>query len=517
MTGLRRGAREVWDRGDDQMRRHWPVWVLGLAFYGIVGLLLLTRVRIPSPLHLVVFAMAALVLSVTSVRIEWGLLALVIILPFGRPGITVGNPKMFHISGFNFALVGVMFAYMLRYLVDAQFARLGPLIRRTRIDRNLFAFGLLVLLSCFWSFNLNKAPTVNMNTALFLKEQVLYIVWFYLLVTLLRKPKDLRQFAMFFAVAGLMTSLIGMATRLMGGAAAITPGTIGENLEGGAGGRIQGGWLGLGHPNMFAALLLMTMPIWLFAVSHLKHGVRRLVAEVAVITGFLGLLFTYSRSAWLGSMLGIGLVGLADRKSLMRVLLFATIFVIIAQTVVLLTIDMNLIEVVVNRFKEFESSSFSGRPYIYAAAIRIVRAHPILGVGLGAFRVHAREASSMSWVPRNAHNVYLSYATESGIPAALLFSILVVRILLMSAGNVRAVGRVPGYGFIALGSCGAFIGLVAQTMFVQIFNHRILGFGFYALVAIVVAMDRMIRDGQFDEIESGEPGTRSVTSPWMES
>ncbi len=513
---LKRGFRETWDRREDQMRRQWPVWVLALALYGFAGLLLLTRVRIPNPWHLAVFVMAALVLSVTSFRIGWGLFALAVIFPFARPGVTVGNPKVFQISGFNFALVGVVLAYVLRYLVDAQFASLGPMVRRTRIDRNLLAFAFLILLSCLWSLNLNTTPRVTLRTWLFLKEHVLYFIWFYMLITLLRTPKDLRQFAMFFAVAGLMASVLGMATRLTGGAAAITAGTMEQDLEAGAGGRMRGGWLGMGHPNMFAAMLLMTMPIWFFVVSHLKHGIRRLVAEVAVITGCLGILFTYSRSAWVGIMRGIGLVGLADRKSLGRVLLFAIVFIIIAQTVVLLTTNMNLTEVVVNRVLEFEGSTFSARPYIYASGIQIIKAHPLLGVGLGAFAVHAPPTPE-GWAPQNAHNVYLAYAAEAGIPAAFFFAILVIRILLMSVGNVRAVGRVPGYGFIALGSCGALLGLAAQTMFVQIFNHRILGFGFYALLAIVVAMDRMIREGQFDEMKISESGTRAARSAWIES
>ncbi|MCK4914860.1 MAG: O-antigen ligase family protein, partial [Candidatus Eisenbacteria sp.] len=305
-------------------------------------------------------------------------------------------------------------------------------------------------------------------------------------------------------------------TRLMGGAVAITPGTMGQNLEEGAGGRMEGGWLGLGHPNMFAALLLMTMPIWFFGVSHLKHGIRRLVAEVAVINGFLGILFTYSRSAWVGSMLGVGLVGLADRKSLKRIFLFGALFVIAAQTMVLFTTDMNLVEVVVNRIQQLETSTFSARPYIYASAIQVIKAHPLLGVGLGAFAVHA-PATPMGWVPSHSHNVYLAYAAEAGIPAAFFFTILVIRLLAMSVRNLRAMGRVPGYGFVALGSCGALVGLVAQTMAVQVFHHRILGFGFYALAAIVVSLDRMIREGQFEELASLEHGASSRRSPWIGS
>ena len=516
MGGLRRGIREVWDRSEDQMRRQWLVWVLALALYGFAGLLLLTRVRIPTVLHLLVLVMAAAVFLITLMRVEWGILALAVIFPFARPGITIGNPKAFQISGFNFAIAGVTVVYVLRYVMDVRFASLGPFVRRTRIDRNFLGFALLIILSSLWSLNLNTAPRTILTTMVFLKEHILYFIWFYLLITLLRKPEDLRQFAMFFAVAGLMASIVGMATRFTGGAMAITAGTVGENLGAGAGGRMRGGWLGLGHPNMFAAMLLMTMPLWFFVVNHLKHGIRRLMAEAAVINGFLGILFTYSRSAWIGTTLGIGLVGLADRKSLRRIVMFVIVFSIIAQTVVVLTTDMNLAEVVVNRVLQLEGSTFSGRPDIYASVIRVIKAHPFMGVGMGAIPAHA-PPTPMGWVPANAHNVYLAYAAEAGLPAAILFVILFARILLMSVGNVRAVGQVPGYGFIALGSCGALLGLAAQTMFVHIFTHRILGFGFYAVAAIVVVLNRMIREGLFDGIESAEPGARSARGAWIGS
>ena len=103
------------------------------------------------------------------------------------------------------------------------------------------------------------------------------------------------------------------------------------------------------------------------------------------------------------------------------------------------------------------------------------------------------------------------------IPAAVAFTILLIRVLAMSVRNLRAIGRLRGYGFIALGSSAGLIALTVQTMAVQIFHHRILGFGFYALAAIVVALDRMIREGQFEGLSSAEPGARSRVSPWIES
>jgi O-antigen ligase len=514
VNGIRRHVRDAWSASEDQMRKQWPVWVIALSLYAMAGMTLLTKVRIPSPLHLIVFLMATAVLSVTALRIEWGILTLALIMPFARPGITIGSLRIFHISGFNFALIGVSLAYALRYVVDEKFASLGPFLRKTRLDRNLMIFGFLIVISSLWSFDLNSFARVRMTTAVDLKEMVLYFLWFYLLVTMLRTPRDLRQFAACFAVGGLAASLFGMSTRLMGGEKAITAGTMETNLEEGAGGRVEGGWLGLGHPNMFAALLLMTMPIWFFAVSHIKRGIRRLVAEVAVINGFLGILFTYSRSAWLGSALGVGLVGLADRQSLKRIVLFVLVFTVAAQMIVMLTINMNLIDIVANRFKQLQESTFSARPDIYRSAFQVVKEHPWLGVGLGAFVVHAPPIA-LGWVPKHPHSVLLAYASEAGVPCAIAFAVLMLRILWMAFMNLKRIGRIKGYGFISLGVCGALLGLYAQMMVVQIFYNRILGYGFYALAALTVATDRMIREGQFDELEKTDPAERSKGSAWI--
>ena len=512
MNRPRAAARRDHTGIEDRLGRHWPVWVFGLFLYGMIGLFLLTKVRIPTPLHLLVMVMALTVLSVTAIRLEWSILALALILFFARPGISLGAGSAFHVSGFEFALLGVTLAYVLRYLVDKDFAAKGPPIRRTIMDWPLLTFAMLVTFSSLASFSLNEDNAVaRAMTASSMKTQLLFVLWFYLLSTLLRTPSDLRRFVVFFGIAGLIVSGTGLAQRLMGGGAAITAGTVGENLEAGAGGRLHGGWLGLDHPNMFAALLVMSMPIWFFMVSHLRHGIRRLFAEFAVVIGFLGLLFTYSRSAWLGSAAGLGLLGLMDRASLKRLVIFSIVFVIAAQGLALFMTNMNLVDVVVGRIEEFQSSDFSARPSIYRSAFVLIREHPWTGVGLSTFWFHAPPIG-LGFVPKHAHNVFLNYAAEAGIPAALVLVTIFGMAMVLSVRSVRRVGRLPGYGFLALGICAALIGLLAQMMAVQIFRQSLLGYGIYALLAIIVALDRMIREGQFDDIreqtapESGEGG-----------
>lgn len=498
MVRLTRAVKTAMDTGDATMGRQWPVWVLALFVYAMAGLVILTRVRIPTALHLVVFLMAAAVLSVTSLKIEWGALALALILPFSRPGISVGSLKAFHISGFNFALVGVWLAYTLRYLADATFAKRGPFVQRTVLDKLFIPLGFLGIISALWSLNINSNLFIRTMTALYTKELLMYLIWFYLIVSLIRTPEDLRRFVIVFAIGGLAASLYGVVTRVVGGAAEVTQGMMEEELGAGAGGRLEGGWLGITHPNMFAALLLMTVPFWFFAVGHIRGALRKFVAEAAVVTGFMGFLYTYSRSAWAGAVVGLGMVGLADRKALARIVMFVVVFAIVAQTVMLFTYNMNVVDVVSSRFEQLEKSNYSGRPQIVRATFDVVRRYPLLGVGLGAYRAHVRPDAG-GWAPTNTHNAYLGFAAEMGVAAGFAFAIAVIMLIAISLRNLRRAGRQPGYGFMALGSCGAIIGLSIQMLVVNIFQHRLAGFGFYALAAVIVVFDRMVREGRFDE------------------
>ena len=484
--------------------RQMVVWVVALFVYALIAWALLTRITLPSPLHLVVLIMAAGILVVTALRIEWGVFGLALILPFSRPGFTIGELGEFHISGFNVALIGVFLAYGLRYFLDDSFAARGPFIRRTKVDAVLLILGGLLVFSTLAAFNMNETALQRTYLGLAIKKHVLLIMWFYLVVSVLKTPSDLRGFVTMFAVAGVTASFFGVAERLAGGGAQITAGTQSEQLAAGAGGRLGGGWFGLNHPNMFGGLLLLTLPFWFFMVNSLKRTWRRLLTEIAVVTGFLGLLFTYSRSAWIGALAGLGLVGLADRRSLQRLIIFGIVFAVIAQGAVFFTTGRSLIDVIISRFEQLEESAFSSRPHIYASAGAVVAAHPWLGVGLGTFRYHAPPTAT-GFVPQHAHNVFYHYAAEAGVPAAAALTAFILVLAYLAKRNLRIVGKSSEYAFLALGSAAALIGIVAQMMVVQVLHQEILAFAIFTAAAVIVALDRMADEGHFDASHSAAP------------
>ncbi len=506
MYGIARALQDLYTRFEDAFGRRWPLWGTAILFYAACVFVLLTRIRLPGPMHLLVYTMAAAIIVLTVVRIEWALLGLAAMIAFSRPGASLGPMDTFHVSGFNLAVIAVWLVYLVRYSVDKELAERGPLVRRTALDTNIALFLLLVTISMLLGLNKNIDPfrsagvpmdaDAQWRVLLYYKEQLLYFVWYFLIVTLVRTPQDLRRFAVIFASSGLLVAAVGIYTRFTGTIEAVV--VTETQLEAGVStARSTGaGFLGLGHPNFFGAFLIMSMPIWFFGVDHLKGFARRLNANVAILIGFVALLFTYSRSAWISMTTGFVMIGIADKRALVRILFFFMLFLIVAQGMSLAFSGMGLQELISARFDQLNRSGFSERPMIFKSAIDLIKAHPLTGVGPGAFPWHA----DTSWRPygflSQAHNVFLTFGAEMGLPALIIWVILLIRIFAMSITNLRAVARVPGYGFLAQGMFVSIFAITVQTFFVHIFNDRNVGYAYYALVAMIVILNRLVREGR---------------------
>ena len=508
LNGFTQRLEQLYERSEDFLGRSWPVWVAAILFYVASSWILLTKVRFPEPLYFIVFVMAVAIIALTVFRIEWALLGLCAMIAFTRPGVSLGVDDAFHISGFNVALLGVWFVYMVRYASDRAFAAKGPLVRTTALDRVVFVYLLLVTLAMVVGLTKNTGGFALGRILLYWKEQVLYFAWFYLVVTFLREPRDLRRFATTFALAGLLVAAIGLFQRFGGAVEAVT--ATEDQLEAGViGGRSEGtSFLGLGHPNFLGAFLIMSLPTWFFMVDHLKKWYQRILADVGILLGLLALLFTYSRSAWIGVVGGIGLLGLSDRRALRRIFVFLILFAIVSQGLSLAYSGRGVVELISLRFEQLNRSNYSARPAIFRSALDLIAAHPFIGVGPSAFPWHADHSMVGGRYLSQGHNLLLTLAAENGIPATIAYVLLLGMILRMALHNLRVLARYQGYGFIAQGTYAGLLAILTQTLFVHLFYHRNVGYALYALLAIIVSLDRMVREGQF-----GPEAAGALTAP----
>jgi O-antigen ligase len=81
---------------------------------------------------------------------------------------------------------------------------------------------------------------------------------------------------------------------------------------------------------------------------------------------------------------------------------------------------------------DIEEVSNKGRLEIWAASLKSIGQHPILGVGLGNFALILDQDVSAAKKGASAHNLYLDFASEIGIIGALILVAIFVNILYTS-------------------------------------------------------------------------------------
>ncbi len=167
------------------------------------------------------------------------------------------------------------------------------------------------------------------------------------------------------------------------------------------------------HPGAFSSFLL---PLLLLAISKLLTVAPnfRLRDGLPPALGCAALVLTFTRAAWIGFALGLLylLVAGARRHMLVRRNVVVLLLVVLAVTLALLPR-------ILIRTAEDHAAAFEERWALVQMAVRVIQAHPLAGVGAGAypyvFRDYLTPELSDRWL-YVVHNVYLLRAAETGLP-----------------------------------------------------------------------------------------------------
>ncbi len=198
-----------------------------------------------------------------------------------------------------------------------------------------------------------------------------------------------------------------------------------------------------GHPNFLGGALLLILPFaWTFEWKLLcktkikSQALGRFLGWLVNGILALGLLFSYSRSAWLGT--GISLLCLlffCFRKQILwgAIILFSvSILVILSFSKPCTPWNIPGNNPLLSRF--YSLLDFKNDPnvieriYAWKTALHIASDHALVGIGPGNDRfkkefTQKREAESMLLMP-HAHNVLIQIAVVFGFPGLVFFVIL---------------------------------------------------------------------------------------------
>ena len=202
-------------------------------------------------------------------------------------------------------------------------------------------------------------------------------------------------------------------------------------------------------PSVYGRFLVVAMAPSVVLVV-LGRSLKWSLAAVAVlVVSWLGLLISFSQSSFAALLVVvIGAAFLAWRwRALVAVALaFAVLAgIAVAQPQIRRSLQ--------HHTSSGLNSASSGRASLVANGIRIAKAHPVRGVGVGGFkRAYADRVHLRGKDPKKAasHDTPVTVAAETGLPGLVLFGWLLVALFRQAFRRGGRVGLVAGLGLAAI-------------------------------------------------------------------
>lgn len=221
------------------------------------------------------------------------------------------------------------------------------------------------------------------------------------------------------------------------------------------------------QPNMLGAFFAQFLPI-LAAFAFLTNKFKNRIFYIFLFSiGLSGLMFTYSRGAYLGiagALIVMAILG--GKKSLKGfVLLFA--IAILAQSILfghgrLIPVSVRERIEMVQGEKMQKDVSAQLRKEVWELAKKYIRESPIVGYGYGASD-HLLYLEDRD-IRLDTHNMYLDIALECGIPTLLLFIWLLIRAIKVAFTLYKRTND-DFYKIVTLGFMGSVVALTIGNLF----------------------------------------------------
>jgi len=253
----------------------------------------------------------------------------------------------------------------------------------------------------------------------------------------------------------------------------------------------------IGDPNELAAALLLGLGVGAgLALSRGQSLALRLGGAMAIPICAMGIFLSLSRGGLIA--LGILLVAGPVLGGRWRGVL-ACFLVLIAVAGVLYFTQVASLPA---RERVTTADGGSGRSDLWTIGLRMVKAHPLEGVGVGNFQILSpdyvlqpgvlkRTDLIFASVPKITHNTYLEVTTEMGIPGLLLFMLIVMGSLscALQAARLWSTSGDVGMEALARGALLALIGMLVADFFISQTYDKLL----WIMLAIGPAMLALAR------------------------
>ncbi len=331
------------------------------------------------------------------------------------------------------------------------------LIRGKRAFRMKLIDYPILLLAIFYLFGglFSKGGVASLRSALM---YVLLLCGYFLIFNLIRSREWVRRCVTSAVVSGAAACVLGIFQIFTGG---LNASWLDTELFSGIGTRIVASF---DNPNVFAEYLLLLLP---FATACMLRR-ERLRAKVLFVTAtvlmLICLVFTWSRGAWLGFLLGMLLFFVIFSKKTVLILLGG----ILASPFLSLLVPGAVAERFLS-IGNLAESSVSYRISAWYGVVELLKNTWWCGIGVGgaAFEaVYPSVALAGTQAIKHAHSIYLQLLAELGIAGLLVFLLIVFLFVQNCFEYLLRVNRREERGYVIAG-----IAAVAAMLVMGITDH----------------------------------------------
>lgn len=362
------------------------------------------------------------------------------------------------------ALVGLIMLTLLSYILKLY--RSGNFkFRMTAADMFVILFGAVLIYSSAASYTVKSSFLVMMI-------YMAFIAFYFILINTIKTRQQLFALAAVLVLAASAAALYGLYQYKFVGTTSES--WVDTSMFGDIKSRVVSTF---DNPNVFGEYMVLVIPIAAAMLWGQEKWFFRLVTLGFAAVMLVSLMVTYSRGAYVGLMLAVGMFAVLRDKRF-----------IILGIAGLLLLPFVLPPSVINRFASIgnlQDTSSSYRISVWLGSLRIVRDFWPSGTGLGLepFKLIYPKYSLAAAYALHSHNIYIQLLIETGIIGFVVFlGMMFMFYKAVLTGFYKTKDGFLSSLMIAVGS--GMAGYLAQGMVENVwYNYRVL-LAFWVMLAM---------------------------------
>jgi O-antigen ligase len=354
---------------------------------------------------------------------------------------------------------------------------------------------LIALAAVSWFSSMYRDATLWALLRLFL-----YTAVFYLTLEMTESRRQTRRMAQAIVAMGLVVSFLGLVKYSGAPFPSFWKGDSPQSLT--------STFVNYNHLAGYLAMIFMLG----LGVVFQRTTERVLIWVGALFLVLVVLCLSMSRGAWIGSIVGVGLmlVLFMSRRGISRLKISVAAFALLLVTGITL-LGSNPMIARMETLKSIPGDpSFTARTVAWDGSVEIIKNHPLLGTGLGTFPwsfTTVRPAGLIDrW--REAHNDWLQIITEMGLPVLIP---LIWGLIIIFKTGLHSYQITPSrlHAGAVLGALGGITAILVHS--VSDFNIQITSNGimFSVLIGLVVGRYSWAMDSRQSSVSSLESSNDS--------